>query len=78
MKKLKNNIKLKKDKNLLESTRVNLQNSQSRSWNQDNLIENKIKNNYKAQFLSNPSLKDEIKKIPIKKKTKKINQVDLD
>jgi len=48
MMKLKNNIKLKKDKNLLESTRVNLQNSQSRSWNQDNLIENKIKNNYKA------------------------------
>jgi hypothetical protein len=78
MMKLKNNIKLKKDKNLLESTRVNLQNSQSRSWNQDNLIKNKIKNNYKAQFLSNPSLKDEIKKIPIKKKTKKINQVDLD
>jgi hypothetical protein len=38
MMKLKNNIKLKKDKNILESTRLNLQNSQLRSWDQDNLI----------------------------------------
>jgi hypothetical protein len=68
MMKLKNNIKLKKDKNILESTRLNLQNSQPKSWDQDNLIKNKYKNNYKAQFPPNLLLKDEIKKIPIKKK----------
>ena len=45
-----------------ELTQVNFLNSRPKSWNRDNPIESKLKNNYEAQLLIKSVLKDKNKK----------------
>jgi hypothetical protein len=54
----------KRSKKRMMSTRINLSNSWPRSWGHDHFI----KNNHETQFLTNPMMKDEIKKNLILKK----------
>jgi hypothetical protein len=46
---------------------ANLQNSRLGSWDYDNPIEKKLKNNYKTQSLINSMLNDEVEKKITKK-----------
>ena len=57
--KLKRNTSIKKrSKKRMMSTQINLSNSWPRSWGHDHFI----KKNHETQFLTNPMMKDEIKK----------------